>query len=178
MGLVVTSPLFALISIALKIEGRGSVFFSQERIGKAGRPFMILKFRTMEENTENGVPQLAEADDERITPTGRFLRRHHLDELPQLVNVLRGDMSIVGYRPERKYFIDKIMQQRPDYARLYAIRPGITSKATIYNGYTNTMEKMIRRLDMDLDYLDHHNLWIDARIMLTTVSSIISGKRI
>lgn len=179
MGLVVLSPLFLVIFVALRLSGGGPAFFLQERIGLHARPFLIYKFRTMVVNTEDdGVPQLAEANDERLTVIGKFLREHHLDELPQLWNVLVGDMSFVGYRPERRYFIEKIMERRPDYAKLYAIRPGITSMATIYNGYTNTMDKMIRRLDMDLDYLDHHNLWIDTKIVAMTFLSIVGGKKI
>ena len=173
LGLVVLSPLYLIIFIGQKLTYHGPAFFVQERIGRGGRPFNIYKFRTMVVNNElDGTPQLAEADDERLTRLGKFLRSHHLDELPQLWNVLRGDMSFVGYRPERKYFIDKIMALRPDYAELYALRPGITSDATIYNGYTNTMDKMIRRLDMDLDYLHHHSLLTDLRIMLSTLGSV------
>lgn len=143
-----------------------------------GKPFKIYKFRTMVVNTEeNGIPQLAEVNDERLTRFGKLLREHHLDELPQLWNVLCGDMAFVGYRPERKYFIDKIMELRPDYAELYAMRPGITSMATIYNGYTNTMNKMIRRLDMDLEYLHNQSLWLDCKIVIKTFVSIAFGRK-
>lgn len=132
----------------------------------------------MVENTEeDGIPQLAEDNDSRLTAFGKMLREHHLDELPQLWNVLRGDMSFVGYRPERQFFIDKIMELRPDYAELYSIRPGITSYATLYNGYTNTMDKMIRRLDMDLEYLHNMSLTEDFKIIVRTVLSIITGKK-
>ena len=130
-------------------------------------------------NNENeGTPQLAEPDDDRLTKFGKFLREHHLDELPQLWNVLIGDMSFVGYRPERQYFIQKIMKLRPDYTLLYAIRPGITSMATIKNGYTNTMEKMIRRLDMDLEYLEHVSIVTDLHIIAITLISIVTGRKI
>lgn len=177
-GLVAMSPLFLLIYIGLKVSTDGPAIFRQERIGLGGRPFHIYKFRTMVVNTENdGIPQLAEVNDERLTRLGKFLREHHLDELPQLWNVLTGDMSFVGYRPERQYFIDKIMQLRPDYAELYSIRPGITSMATLYNGYTSTMAKMIRRLDMDLDYLHHQSLWLDTKIVVKTFLSIAFGKK-
>ena len=179
LGLVVCSPLLLLIYLVQRLTSTAPVIYSQERIGLHGRPFRIYKFRTMIVNTEeDGIPQLAEADDERLTHTGKFLRRHHLDELPQLWNVLRGDMSFVGYRPERKFFIDQIMELRPDYAQLYAIRPGITSMATIYNGYTNTIEKMIRRLDMDLEYLHHHTLLTDLRIVVLTFLNVASGREI
>lgn len=178
VGLIVLSPVFIIIYICLKISSSGPAFFCQERIGMHGKPFHIYKFRTMIVNTEeDGIPQLAEVNDDRLTKIGRFLRAHHIDELPQLWNVLIGDMSFVGYRPERKYFIDKIMEHRPDYANLYEIRPGITSMATLYNGYTNTMEKMIKRLDMDLDYLRHRSLLVDLKIVVNTFLSIIFGKQ-
>ncbi len=179
LGLLILSPIFLLISIIQMCFVGIPIFFNQERIGLGGKPFRIYKFRTMiVNNEEKGIPLLAEEDDERLTKVGRFLRRHHIDELPQLWNVLIGDMSFVGYRPERKYFIDKIMEERPDYAKLYVIRPGITSMATIYNGYTNTLEKMIRRLDMDLEYLNNRSIFLDLKIIFLTVENIILGKRI
>lgn len=179
LGLLILSPIFLLISIIQMCFVGIPIFFNQERIGLGGKPFRIYKFRTMiVNNEEKGTPLLAEEDDERLTKVGRFLRRHHIDELPQLWNVLIGDMSFVGYRPERKYFIDKIMEERPDYAKLYVIRPGITSMATIYNGYTNTLEKMIRRLDMDLEYLNNRSIFLDLKIIFLTVENIILGKRI
>lgn len=179
VGIIIFIPVYIVIYILLKSTSRGPAIFKQERIGKDGKPFYIYKFRTMIPNTEeDGIPLLAEVNDERLTSFGKFLREHHLDELPQLWNVLRGDMSFVGYRPERKYFIDKIMEQRPDYAELYRMRPGITSKATLYNGYTNTMEKMIRRLDMDLEYLNNYSLLLDMKIVTDTFLSILFGKKI
>ena len=140
LGLIILSPVYLIIYIGLKFSTKGPAIFVQERIGKGGRPFNIYKFRTMIVNNEqNGIPQLAEANDDRLTPFGRFLRAHHLDELPQLWNVLKGDMSFIGPRPERKYFIDQIMERDPRYEELYKIRPGLTSYATLYNGYTDTM---------------------------------------
>mgnify|MGYP003520450958 FL=1 len=179
LGMLILFPIFLLISI-IQIRFVGApIFFKQERIGRGGRPFQIYKFRTMViNNEENGLPLLAEDGDDRLTKIGSFLRKYHLDELPQLWNVLIGDMSFVGYRPERKYFIDKIMERRPDYAKLYSIRPGITSMATIYNGYTFTLDKMIRRLDMDLDYLSNRSLVLDFKIIFLTIASIVSGKKI
>ena len=178
IGIIFFIPAYIVIYIILKITSRGPAIFKQERIGKGGKPFDIYKFRTMVPNTEeDGIPLLAEVNDERLTTLGKYLREKHLDELPQLWNVLRGDMSFVGYRPERKYFIDKIMTQRPDYAELYRMRPGITSMATLYNGYTNTMEKMIRRLDMDLDYLNNFSLLLDMKIVANTFLSVIVGKK-
>lgn len=178
LGLLALSPVFLIVYIGLKVSTPGAAIYKQERIGRGGRPFFIYKFRTMVTNTEeDGIPQLAEENDSRLTTFGKFLREHHLDELPQLWNVLKGDMSFVGYRPERQYFIDRIMAIRPDYAELYRVRPGITSYATLYNGYTNTMDKMIRRLDMDLEYLHKMSLKEDARIIACTLVSIISGKK-
>lgn len=179
IGLIILSPLYIIIYIAIKLTTEGPAFYCQERIGLGGKPFNIYKFRTMLVNTESdGIPQLAEENDGRLTSIGKFLREHHLDELPQLWNVLVGDMSFVGHRPERKYFIDKIMEQRPDYSKLYQIRPGITSMATIYNGYTNTMAKMIIRLDMDLEYLDNQSLLLDLKIVCKTFFAVFLGRKV
>ena len=178
-GMIVLSPVYLYVYLRLRHQADGPVIFRQERIGLGGRPFQILKFRTMRVNSEcNGVPQLAEKDDDRLMPLGKYLRENHLDELPQLWNVLAGDMSFVGPRPERKFFIDQIMAENPDYEYLYQIRPGLTSMATIYNGYTDTMEKMLIRLQMDLEYLQKRNLWLDLKIIVTTVRLIIYGKKI
>lgn len=179
IGMITLSPLYLIIYMMIKADDNGPAIYKQERIGLHGQPFKIRKFRTMTVNTEeDGIPQLAEENDKRLTPIGKFLREHHLDELPQLWNVFVGDMSFVGYRPERKYFIDKIMAVRPDYADLFAMRPGITSMATIHNGYTSTLEKMIRRLDMDLEYLHNHSIATDFKILISTVFPIISGKKL
>lgn len=179
VGLFLLSPLFLIIYIVQKLTYQGPAFFRQERIGLGGRPFLIYKFRTMIVDSEsNGIPQLAEPQDERLTKFGKFLRSHHLDELPQLWNVLIGDMSFVGPRPERKYFIDQIIKHDPRYTELYAIRPGITSYATLYNGYTDTMEKMLRRLELDLYYMENWTWKFDLQIIMKTVLSILFGKKI
>ena len=176
--LIFLSPIFLIIYICQKIEGEGPAIFKQERIGKGGKPFYIYKFRTMiVESEKEGIPLLAKVGDDRLTKVGRFLREHHLDELPQLWNVFVGDMSFVGYRPERKYFIDKIMEYNPDYSLLFVSRPGVTSYATLYNGYTDTMEKMLLRLDMDLDYLRKRSLALDIRIIFATAFSVVGGKK-
>ena len=176
-ALLVLSPFMLLIAVALKLKAHGPVLFRQERIGYRGKPFNILKFRTMRTDTEpDGRPQLAQTDDERLIPLGHFLRSHHLDELPQLWNILIGEMSFVGPRPERRYFIGQIMAENSDYRYIYRMRPGATSKATIYNGYTDTMEKMLVRLQMDLDYYQHRSLLVDAQILLTTLKYVFSGK--
>lgn len=178
VGLVLLSPVFLLIYLLLKKQGYGSAIFSQERIGYKGLPFRIYKFRTMcEESEVDGLPRLAEKDDVRLTPVGKYLRVYHLDELPQLWNVLKGDMSFVGPRPERRYFIDLIMEEASDYEYIYLMRPGLTSKATLHNGYTDTMEKMLIRLRMDLDYLRHRSLWLDTKIIFTTTIYLLTGKK-
>ena len=178
-GMILLSPVYLYAYLRLRHQADGPVIFRQERIGLGGRPFQILKFRTMKVDSEcNGVPQLAEKGDDRLTPVGKFLREHHLDELPQLWNVLVGEMSFVGPRPERQFFIDQIMAENPDYEYLYQIRPGLTSMATIYNGYTDTMEKMLIRLQMDLEYLQKRSLWLDLKIIFTTVRLIVYGKKI
>ena len=179
LGMLLLSPLFLYIYIRLRLQGDGPVMFKQERIGYKGEPFMIWKYRTMRVGAdENEEPNLACKDDERLTPFGRFLRERHLDELPQLWNVFVGDMSFVGPRPERKFFIDKIMQCNADYVYVYLMRPGLTSPASVYNGYTDTMEKMLIRLDMDLDYLQKRGLWLDLKIIVITVLYILKGKKI
>ena len=175
IGIIIFFPLFLIIYIVLLAQRDGNPIFSQERVGMGGRPFNIYKFRTMRIDAETGTPLLAQKGDDRLTPVGKFLRNHHLDELPQLWNVLKGDMSFVGYRPERKFFIDQIMQHDVRYEFLYQMRPGITSDATIYNGYTDTMEKMLERLSMDLHYLKTASLKGDIIIILKTLGIVAKG---
>ncbi|MCI7379355.1 MAG: sugar transferase [Bacteroidales bacterium] len=176
--LVVFSPLFLICYIAVKLEDGGAAIFKQERIGLHGKPFYIYKFRSMCMGAEKGGPRLfAGEKDDRLTKTGKFLRDHHLDELPQLWNVFVGDMAFIGPRPERKFYIDKIMECDPRYAELYKIRPGVTSYATLYNGYTDTLEKMLRRLELDLYYLEHRSWIFDMKILWQTFYKIVSGNK-
>lgn len=177
--IVVFSPLMLICAIAIRLKGgEGPILYKQERIGRFGRPFKIYKFRTMVNNAEpNGAALYSGEDDPRLTKAGKFLRAHHLDELPQLFNVFKGEMAFVGYRPERKFYIDKIMEEDPRYAYLYQIRPGVTSYATLKNGYTDTMEKMLRRLEFDLYYLRHRSAWFDIVILWRTFTSIVFGKK-
>ena len=176
--LVLFSPLFLLCYIAIKRDDGGPVIYKQIRIGRFGRPFYIYKFRSMKTDAEEKGPQLWNADtDNRLTKAGKFLRDHHLDELPQFWNVLMGDMSFVGPRPERRFFIKQIMERDARYEYLYQIRPGITSMATIYNGYTDTLEKMLKRLEMDLDYLKRRSWWLDLKIIALTFLNITFGKK-
>lgn len=177
VGLVLMSPFILLFSIILMFS-KGPVIFKQERIGYKGKPFTIYKFRTMSIDAESdGIPRLEAERNRYLTPFGRFLRAHHLDELPQLWNVLKGDMSFVGPRPERQYFIDQINRETDDYRYIYLMRPGVTSYATIYNGYTDTMDKMLKRLEYDLEYLDNRNVFTDLGIIFKTVFSVFSGKK-
>lgn len=178
IGLVISSPICLVCYIVVRREDGGPAIFKQERIGRFGRPFTIYKFRTMRVDAEKNGPQLYQHEREtRMTKVGKFLRLHHLDELPQLYNVLKGDMAFVGPRPERQYYIDKIMKHDPRYVYLYQVRPGVTSYATLYNGYTDTMEKMLRRLSLDLYYLKHRSMWFDFKILLNTFLNIAFGKK-
>ena len=176
-GMIVLSPLLALIALQVKCSSRGPVFYTQERIGMYGIPFRICKFRTMIDHAEaDGVPQVTADNDPRITGIGHWLRKFRLDELPQLWNILRGDMSIVGPRPERPYFIKQIMKEAPYYCLLYKVRPGLTSWGPIRVGYTDTMEKMIERLNADIVYMENMSLLLDLKIMFFTIGVILKGK--
>lgn len=179
VSLVLFSPVMLVIAILIRREEPdGDVIYTQERVGYKGRPFKLYKFRSMYMDAEkDNAPQLYQEQDPRLTKIGAFIRAHHLDEFPQLWNVIKGDMSFVGPRPERQYFIDQISAVRPDYKRLYTLRPGLFSFATLYNGYTDTLEKMIRRLDLDIKYLENYSLWTDIKIIFLTSQSIIFGKK-
>lgn len=178
--LVLTAPVFLIIAIAIKLDDGNAVIFKQERIGRFGKPFYIYKFRSMVIDAEKNGPELSHGGghgDSRLTRVGKFLRRHHFDEFPQLWNVLWGDMSFVGPRPERAYYIDQILEHDKRYTYLYQIRPGVTSYATFYNGYTDTMEKMLRRLEYDLYYLGHRSWKFDIKIIIMTAMAAFFGKR-
>lgn len=176
IGLVFLSPFYILLTPVLALKWRGRPFFTQDRVGKGGRIFRILKFRTMSPEVETEGAQLTMEGDARLDGFSRFLRRHHLDELPQLWNVLRGDMSMVGYRPEQPCFVARIMEEDSRYEWLLSMRPGVTSEATLYNGYTDTMEKMLVRLNMDLQYMETASLRRDWLIMLKTVGIVFNDK--
>ena len=177
LGLIILSPLLATIALMVWTSSKGAAIYSQERTGLYGLPFRIYKFRTMIDGAEaDGQPHLTIDNDPRITSIGRWLRKYRLDELPQLWNILRGDMSIVGPRPERPFFIRQIMEQAPYYCLLYKVRPGLTSWGPIRVGYTDTMEKMIERLNCDVVYVENMSLLLDLKILFFTVGVIIRGK--
>lgn len=178
IALIVFSPLFLFCYIAVKREDGGPTIFKQERIGRFGRPFYIYKFRSMKLDAEKSGPALySGSKDNRMTKIGKFLREHHLDELPQLWNVFCGQMAFIGPRPEREFYIKQIMERDPRYRYLFQIRPGVTSYATLYNGYTDTIEKMLRRLRYDLFYLEHRSWGFDFKILWMTFFRIVFGKK-
>ena len=179
IGLIIFSPLFLICYIAIRIEDGKPVIFKQQRIGRYGKPFYIYKFRslTIDGGNEEDLFIGPAKKKKKLTRIGKFLREHHLDELPQLWNVLIGDMAFVGPRPERKYYIDMIIKYDPRYELLYKLRPGVTSYATLHNGYTDSMEKMLIRLEIDLDYLEQQSIMLDAKILIETFTNIITGKK-
>lgn len=175
IALLLCIPLFIVLAILVKTSSPGPVFFLQERIGKKGRPFQIIKFRTMVVDAENSGPQLSSSNDPRITKIGRFMRKTRLDEFPQFYNVLIGDMSLVGPRPERQFFIDQIMQVEPQYLELTKVRPGITSWGQVKYGYAENVSQMLDRMKFDLLYLKNRSLSLDLKIMLYTILIIFKG---
>lgn len=176
LAMMFLSPIYLLLSVLVAVTSHGPVIYCQERIGLHGKPFRILKFRTMYLNSEPDTPLLSRDNDPRITPVGRFMRKYRLDELPQMWNIFRGDMSIVGPRPERGYFIDQIVKEAPYYCLLYKIRPGLTSWGPIKVGYTDTIEKMVDRLNYDIMYMENMSIQLDLKILFFTIRVICDGK--
>jgi len=174
--LIVLSPLYLLLVIAVKVSSPGPAFFKQARIGLHGKSFYIIKYRTMVVNAEANGPALSSKDDKRIISIGRTLRKYRLDEIPQFYNVLVGDMSLVGPRPERQFFIDQIMPIAPHYKHLQRVRPGITSWGMVKYGYAENIEQMIERLKFDILYIENMSLAMDFRIMIYTVKTIMQGR--
>jgi lipopolysaccharide/colanic/teichoic acid biosynthesis glycosyltransferase len=175
-GLVLFLPLFLVVGLLVKLSSSGPVLYRQTRIGKGGVPFCIYKFRSMYADAEKNGPALSCDQDPRVTPWGRMMRKVHLDELPQLYNVLSGHMSLVGPRPERQYFIDLILEKAPYYKHLLRVRPGITSLGLVKFGYAQNVEEMIRRMSYDILYIENMSLAMDLRVMLYTIKVVIQGR--
>ena len=178
LALLISSPFLLYFMIRIKKDSKGPVFYRQERIGRFGRPFNILKFRTMQIDSEGKVPQLSSEEDERITEVGKLFRKYRIDEIPQFWNILKGDMSLVGPRPERKFYINQIIAEAPYYCLLYKIRPGLTSWGPIKIGYADTLDKMIERLNYDIIYLENMSVFNDIKILIYTFETILRGKGI
>jgi exopolysaccharide biosynthesis polyprenyl glycosylphosphotransferase len=177
-ALIITLPISLFLMAGVKLTSKGPIFYSHERVGRYGKPFIIYKFRSMQSGAEKNGPELSSRNDNRITPFGKFMRKSRLDEIPNFINVLKGDMSLVGPRPERKYFIDQITKQAPHYLHLLKVKPGITSWGQVKYGYAENVEQMIARLKYDLIYLDNMSLYVDFKIIIYTVMTIIKRKGI
>ncbi len=178
IALITTLPLCIFLAIGIKLTSKGPVFYSHERIGKYGKPFHIYKFRSMYLDAEKDGPELSSKSDERITRFGKFMRRSRFDEIPNFLNVLKGEMSLVGPRPERRHYIDKIVQGAPHYLHLLKVKPGITSWGQVKYGYAENVDQMIQRLKYDLIYLDNMSLFVDFKIIIYTILTILKRKGI
>ncbi len=173
VAIILLSPVYIFLTIGVKASSKGPVFYKQERIGLHGKPFNIIKFRSMIQNAEQSTPQLSSTNDPRITKFGKFMRKTRLDETPQFFNVLFGDMSLVGPRPERQYYIDQIVEKAPYYKLLYRIRPGITSWGEVKFGYAENVDEMVTRLRWDILYIENMSLQLDLKILIYTVLIVL-----
>lgn len=176
LALLLLWPLFILIALIIWLDTGAPIFFLQERVGRGGRPFRIIKFRTMKVDAERQGPQLSFPEDKRQTRVGSILRRYRLDELPQFFNILKGDMSLVGPRPERSFFIEQISKKTSDFPLLLQMRPGLTSWGQVKYGYASTIDQIFERMQYDLYYARNFSLMFDLKIILHTVRIVFSGK--
>jgi lipopolysaccharide/colanic/teichoic acid biosynthesis glycosyltransferase len=174
--LLILIPVILILIILIKITGKGPVIYSQRRIGKSGKPFMLYKFRSMHSVEEELTPLLSARNDKRITSVGRFMRKHKLDEIPNLINVLKGEMTLVGPRPEQQYFIERIIQKAPDYKRIQSLKPGITSWGQVKYGYASDVDQMVERFRYDLYYIENRSIWFDIKIAVYTLGIVIKGE--
>ncbi|MBS1617607.1 MAG: sugar transferase [Bacteroidetes bacterium] len=175
-ALIFTSPLLLYVALRIKFSSKGPVFYTQERLGQYGDPFQIIKFRSMYTDAEQHGPRLTTDDDPRITPVGRWIRKYRVDELPQFINVLKGEMSIVGPRAERRFFADQIIQEAPYYRHVFKVQPGITSLGMVKYGYASTVEEMVKRLKYDIIYMENMSILMDLKVIIYTVLTVLYGR--
>jgi lipopolysaccharide/colanic/teichoic acid biosynthesis glycosyltransferase len=171
-------PVIIILALSLKMTGNGPVIYAQKRTGSNGKKFIIYKFRSMLSDNDDGYNLLSDRNDKRITRLGRFMRKHKFDEIPNFINVLRGEMSIIGPRPEQQFFIDQILERDPRYKRLQLIKPGLTSWGQVRFGYASNVDDMIKRMEYDLFYLENRSVWFDLKITYYTLGIIFKGKGI
>jgi lipopolysaccharide/colanic/teichoic acid biosynthesis glycosyltransferase len=176
--LIMLIPIIIILSLSIKLGGKGPVIYSQRRVGRNGKPFNIYKFRSMYFGNEEDIALISDRYDRRITPLGRFMRKYKFDEIPNFFNVLKGDMSIIGPRPEQQFFVNQIIQREPRYMHLTKIKPGITSWGQVKYGYASDVEEMIKRMEYDLFYLENRSLLFDLKIAWQTIAIIVKGRGI
>lgn len=174
--ILILSPVILIVSVLIMITDKGQVIYKQDRVGKDGRPFSIYKFRSMKDDPEHGAHMLSGLNRERMTWLGKIMRPYRIDEIPNFLNVIKGDMSIVGPRPERRYYIDQIMKRAPEYINLQKVKPGVTSWGQVKFGYASNVDEMLERLDYDLYYMKHRSLLFDLKIIFYTIGTILRGK--